>query len=133
MPEKLYLCTHEFTLPSTTIRCKKSSRLKNLCIRGGDFVDDKVAYEIAQCFKLNCVLMHVELYSVRPSDEARASLQIIHMHGLEHNTTLQHLDMRIIYSGSLENKVKGVISLINEEIATCPTNALLQSIMSLII
>ena len=117
MLEKLYLCTHEFTLPSTTIikllsginRCKKSLRLTNLCIRGGDFVDDKVAYEIAQCFKLNCALTHVELYSVRPSDET--SLQIIH--ALEHNTTLQHLDMRIICSGSLESKVKKVISLIN--------------------
>ena len=62
MLEKLYLCTHKVTLPSTTAtklfssinRYNKSSRLTNLCIRGGDFSDDKVAYEIAMCFKQNC-------------------------------------------------------------------------------
>ena len=125
--EKLYLCTHDVTLPSTTVTklfssINKSSRLTNLCIRGGDFADDKVAYEIAKCFKHNCVLTHVELYSVKPSDEA--SLQMIH--GLEHNTTLKHLDMRIKCSETLESKLKGVLSLNNER--RCLSNKCLPTI-----
>ena len=118
MLEKLYLCTHDVTLPSTTvielfssINRHNKSRLTNLCIRGGDFADDKVAYEIVKCFKQNCVLTHLELYSIRPSDEA--SLQIIH--ALEHNSTLKRLDVRIKSSESLEGKLKGIISSINEK------------------
>ena len=91
MLQKLYLCTHNVTLPSTAvlkpfsgINSCKLSRLTSLCINGGNFTDEKAAYEIAICFQQNYVILRAELYSVRVSDES--SLTIIQ--SLQHNNTL---------------------------------------------
>ena len=116
MLQKLYLCTHNVTLPSKAvlklfsgISSCKHSRLTSLCIRGRNFTDDKAAYEITICFQQNDVILRAELYSFSISDEA--SLVIIQ--SLQHNNTLQHLDMRLKCSCTLENKIDRIISAIN--------------------
>ena len=116
MLHKLYLCTHDVTSTAVLklfsgISSCKYSRL-TLFIREGNFTDDKVAYEIATYFQQNDVILRAELYSFRVSDEASCT---DNNSITSHNNTLQHLDMRIKCSYTLENKIDRIILAINTE------------------
>ena len=90
----------------SSINTNECSRLKNVYI-AGDFTDDQVAYEIATCFKHNCILTHLTMFDIEVSDEA--CLQMINV--LEYNTTLQHLLLCLKCSECQANKINSRISI----------------------
>ena len=64
--------------------------LKSIDIHG-DFTDDQVAYEIATCFKQNCILTHLTISKIKVSTEA--CLQMIDT--LQYITTFQSLSLAL--------------------------------------
>ena len=94
----------------SSININKCSKLKYVDIRG-DFTDDQVAYEIANCFQHNCILTHLDVSIIKVSDEA--CLHMINV--LEYNTTLQYLRLELKWSECQVNKIKSTTPIISEK------------------
>ena len=92
----------------SSINISKYSRLKSVQI-SGDFTNDQVAYEIATCFKHNCIITFLEVRTINVGDEA--CLQMIN--AIECNTTSLRLCLHLKCSECLVNKIDSRILMIN--------------------